>query len=113
MFLCFLHPNPPRSKEGGKNEKISDSSIRHRYHRCNLCLAGSGSLRRRLLIIDPTISFYCETKKNTGPVTCVFLWYRCDRADGVSWEQESARIADAAGRTLIERFLISIEIYIM
>jgi hypothetical protein len=43
-------------------------------------------------------------------MTCVFLWNRCDRADGVSWEQESARISGAADRPPIGRFLISVEI---
>jgi hypothetical protein len=56
-----------------KNEKINGSIIRHRYHHCILCFTDSGFRWRRSLIIDLAISLYCETKKNTGLLTCVFL----------------------------------------
>jgi hypothetical protein len=114
MLLCSLHPNPHPSKKEKKNEKISNSSIRHWHHHSNLCLAGSGSWRRRILIIDPTIPFYRKMKKkHRFPDLCFFMGHHCDHAEGVSWEQESARISGAAGLTPIGRFLISIEIYIM
>ena len=67
--------------------------------------------RRRSLIKVLTISLYCETEKNTGPVTCVFF---CGIAvtvpTGCHGNQDSERISGAAGRTPIGRFLISIEI---
>jgi len=64
--VCFCVPwlqTPNRRNRRRKNEKISDSIIRHRYYHGNLYLAGSGNGGSRSLIIDPTISLCTETKK--------------------------------------------------
>ena len=71
--IVFPAFKPTPVEKGEKNEKISDTITRHRCHYSNLCFAGSGNGRRRSLIKVLTISFYCETEKNTDPVTCVFF----------------------------------------
>lgn len=85
---------PTVETEGEKNEKISDSIIRHRYYHGNLCLAGSGNGRSRSLIIDPTISLCTETKKTQvlRPVFfCVVSLWPIRKSVIGSWPKELFR----------------------